>query len=101
MKRLFVTFYEDDDMKIEIERIPHEGVHYLFAHVDVKNLTKKVYRLLKSKWEDLKVEAKGDGYEVISAYTQNNSFAKRVGKPIAVKQITSGGEGYEVYVWRT
>ncbi len=99
MHRKIETFFKDDDLCIKVELLKKGGESYLFAHVDVDSLTKKSYKKILAKWEELKAEAFNDGFKHISTYTKNPSFCERLGEPLMINELIHDDENYEVWTW--
>lgn len=70
---------------------------YLFVHIDVHNWSPSILKLIRCDFEELKLDAYGNGYDNIFSYTSNPKFAKLVDG--SCKYADSIDDGVEVLYW--
>lgn len=89
------VLYEDEDFEVKSEIL--NGV--LFYHIYVGDFSLSTYKKMKKVWEELKRNAKDEGWDAIHSYTQNLSFVEKFGGSRIATVVGLTGDEYGVYRW--
>lgn len=89
------TVYKDDNFSV----VKEEAYGVCFFHCYVDHFNKSVLKTMREVWEDIKEEARKDGWRVIHSYTPNPKFANLLPGAKKINEFEAQGKSYEVIEW--